>query len=178
MPIMIGAKPDSGFDDPIGMLKDCHRRVEHFLQILYEVCRRAQGRALSEEERDAVKAAMHYFQQSGPRHNEDEEKSVFPRLRAREAATLADDVQRLEAEHHKAAQYHDETERLYAEWRTQGALDAEQSQRLLQRTERLKSMYADHIRIEEEVIFPRAAKLFDKPVLDEIGAEFKARRAR
>ena len=24
MAIQIGAKPDSGFDDPIGMLKDCH----------------------------------------------------------------------------------------------------------------------------------------------------------
>ena len=32
MGIQIGAKPDSGFDDPIGMLKDCHRRIEHFLQ--------------------------------------------------------------------------------------------------------------------------------------------------
>jgi hypothetical protein len=34
MAIQIGAKPDSGFDDPIGMLKDCHRRIEHFLNIL------------------------------------------------------------------------------------------------------------------------------------------------
>jgi hypothetical protein len=34
MAIQIGAKPDSGFDDPIGMLKDCHRRIESFLGIL------------------------------------------------------------------------------------------------------------------------------------------------
>jgi len=34
MAIQIGAKPDSGFDDPIGMLKDCHRRIERFLGIL------------------------------------------------------------------------------------------------------------------------------------------------
>ena len=34
MAIQIGAKPDSGFDDPIGMLKDCHRRIVSFLGIL------------------------------------------------------------------------------------------------------------------------------------------------
>ena len=33
MGIQISAKPDSGFDDPLGMLKDCHRRIEHFLDI-------------------------------------------------------------------------------------------------------------------------------------------------
>jgi hypothetical protein len=34
MAIQIGAKPDNGFDDPIGMLKDCHRRIEHFPYML------------------------------------------------------------------------------------------------------------------------------------------------
>ena len=55
MAIQIGAKPDSGFDDPIGMLKDCHRRIESFLGILCVVVDRAQGRSLTTEESDAVK---------------------------------------------------------------------------------------------------------------------------
>lgn len=38
--IQIGAKPDSGFDDPIEMLKDCHRRIENFLRILCVVVER------------------------------------------------------------------------------------------------------------------------------------------
>ena len=54
MAIQIGAKPDSGFDDPIGMLKDCHRRIESFLGILCVVVDRAQGRNLTDEERDAL----------------------------------------------------------------------------------------------------------------------------
>lgn len=33
MGLQIDAKPDSGFDDPIGLLKDRHHRVEHFLWI-------------------------------------------------------------------------------------------------------------------------------------------------
>ena len=30
MPIVIGAKRESGFTDPIGMLGDCHRRIDRF----------------------------------------------------------------------------------------------------------------------------------------------------
>ena len=53
MSVQIGAKPDSGFDDPIGMLKDCHRRIERFLHTLTLVVERAHGRALNSEETDA-----------------------------------------------------------------------------------------------------------------------------
>ena len=82
MGIQIGAKPDSGFDDPIGMLKDCHRRIERFLGILCVVVNRVQGRSLIGEERDAVRAALQYFRTGGQRHTADEEESLFPRLRA------------------------------------------------------------------------------------------------
>src|ERR1039458_9187241 len=82
--VQIGTKPDSGFDDPIGMLKDCHRRIEHFLDILFLVAERAHARALTGEERSAVQAALQYFHVGGERHNADEEE--FPR----EVATAQD----------------------------------------------------------------------------------------
>jgi len=81
MAIQIGAKPDSGFDDPIGMLKDCHRRIESFLHILCVVADRAQGRRLTDEERAAVQAALQHFRTGEQRHTADEEQSLFPRLR-------------------------------------------------------------------------------------------------
>ena len=86
MSVQIGARPDSGFDDPIGMLKDCHRRVERFLRILCQVVERAHGRSLDAEESAAVQAALHYFRTGGLRHTADEEESLFPRLRAETAA--------------------------------------------------------------------------------------------
>ena len=58
MAIQIGAKLDSGFNDPIGMLKDCHRRIESFLGILCLVVERAQGRTLTDEERDGIESAL------------------------------------------------------------------------------------------------------------------------
>lgn len=40
MPVTIGAKRESDFTDPLGMLSDCHRRVERFLQALIKVTTR------------------------------------------------------------------------------------------------------------------------------------------
>ena len=62
MGIQIGAKPDAGFDDPIGMLKDCHRRIEQFLHVLCLVVERAPGRPLTEEEGSAVRSALNLLQ--------------------------------------------------------------------------------------------------------------------
>jgi hypothetical protein len=47
MAVQIGAKPDSGFDNPLGMLKDRHRRIESFLGFLCMLAERAQGRSLT-----------------------------------------------------------------------------------------------------------------------------------
>ncbi|HKE20986.1 MAG TPA: hypothetical protein VKB88_01280 [Bryobacteraceae bacterium] len=37
MPVTIGAKPESTFADPIGLLTDCHRRIECFLGVLVQL---------------------------------------------------------------------------------------------------------------------------------------------
>ena len=176
MSIQIGAKPDSGFDDPIGMLKDCHRRIEHFLNILCKVVRQAQGHALNAEERRAVEAALHYFRESGPRHNQDEEESLFPRLHCGQVPAVVEDVHRLEAEHREASALHEEAERLYSKWIAESGLIGDEETRLLSIAEKLQSIYDGHIRLEEDVVFPCAAHALDRNDLAAMGAEFKARR--
>ena len=121
MAIQIGARPDSGFDDPIGMLKDCHRRIESFLGILCIVVDRARGRSLTGEERDAVKAALEYFRTGGQRHTADEEESLFPRLRKSDAKSF-EEIDRLEDDHHEANELHGSIERLYSAWIESGWL--------------------------------------------------------
>ena len=127
MAIQIGAKPDSGFDDPIGMLKDCHRRIESFLGILCVVVDRAQGRSLADEERNAVKAALEYFRTGGQRHTADEEESLFPRLRKSNAKSF-EEIDRLEDEHREANDLHGSVERLYSAWIESGGLGSEEAQ--------------------------------------------------
>ncbi len=173
MGIQIGAKPDSGFDNPLGMLVDCHRRIEHFLGILCLVAERAQNRSLTAEEAAAVHAALSYFETGGKRHTADEEESLFPRLLA--AGSFAE-LAALEQDHQHAGGLHDEVEALYRAWIAAGRLPGEEHQRLLAATGRLRDLYAAHIRIEDNVVFPKAAQVLDKQAIAALGQEFRARR--
>jgi hemerythrin-like domain-containing protein len=175
MAIQIGAKPDSGFDDPIGMLKDCHRRIESFLSILCVVVDRAQGRNLTDEERDAVKAALEYFRTGGQRHSADEEESLFPRLRKSDATSFAE-IDRLEGDHCEASDLHSSVEQLYTVWTESGSLGPEDTRLLLSETERLKQLYSAHIEVEETIVFARALQVLDSHAIAAIGTEFRFRR--
>jgi hemerythrin-like domain-containing protein len=175
MAIQIGAKPDSGFDDPIGMLKDCHRRIESFLNILCVVVDRAQGRGLTSEEQVAIQAALQYFRTGGQRHTADEEESLFPRLR-KSASDSLDEIARLEGDHREANDLHGSVERLYSIWIEAGELGPEETQRLLVDTGRLKQLYANHIEVEERFVFARAVEVLSGHEIEAIGTEFRFRR--
>jgi hemerythrin-like domain-containing protein len=175
MAIQIGAKPDSGFDDPIGMLKDCHRRIESFLGILCVVVDRAQGRSLTDEERDAVRVALQYFRTGGQRHTADEEESLFPRLRKSDARA-SEEIDRLEGDHREANDLLRSVEQLYSVWIESGTLGPEDARQLLSETARLKQLYSDHIQVEETIVFARASQVLDGQAISAIGTEFRFRR--
>lgn len=175
MAIQIGAKPDSGFDDPLGMLKDCHRRIENFLGILCVVVERAQSRSLTGEERDAVQAALQYFRSGGKRHTADEEESLFSRLRAFAPGSF-EEIGRLERDHRMANELHESVEHLYSAWITSGVLGQDDELQLLSETGQLKQLYSDHIQVEEAIVFPHAAQVLDSQTIAAIGSEFRIRR--
>jgi hemerythrin-like domain-containing protein len=176
MAVQIGAAPDSGFDDPIGMLKDCHRRIEHFLDILCVVAERAGNRNLTEEERSAVKAALQYFHLGGERHTLDEEESLFPRLLAAAPNGTTEVIERLTRDHGDADDLHASVDWLYTAWISAGTLEGCDQAALLAQTASLKRLYAGHILIEETEVFPRAALALDNQSLADMGREFSFRR--
>ena len=175
MAIQIGAKLDSGFDDPLGMLKDCHCRIERFLGILCLVAERANGRTLSEEEKAAIKAALAYFWSGGQRHTADEEASLFPRLRV-SSVRPPKELETLETEHRDAEYLHESVERLYSRWVAIGNLGAEEHSQLLSQVVQLKQLYAEHIQVEEMIVFPFAAQVLTAETIAAIGSEFEVRR--
>lgn len=178
MGLQIGARPDAGFDNPLGMLKDCHRRIEHFLEILLVVAQRAPGRDLTQEERAAIHAALSYFRLGGRRHNADEEESLFPRMRAAGiAAAELDKVAGLEHDHRDADRLHRDVERFYTRWLDAGRLSSDDEAALRSTTEQLHALYGQHIEIEEKIVFPRAAECLPKDAIAAIGEEFRARRS-
>src|SRR5262249_7833674 len=128
------------------------------------------------EESAAVQAALDYFRKGGHRHNADEEESLFPRLRAAASEAEFIEMGRLESDHREAGQCHALLERLYGMWMERGALAPLDQEELLSIAQRLKRLYEEHILLEEQVVFPRAAKLLTRESIAEIGHEFRARR--
>jgi Hemerythrin HHE cation binding domain len=78
MPVQIGAK-NHEYSEPLGLLSDCHRRIEMFLVSLSAIAKVA-GPPLNDEGRRALENALRYFREAAPKHTADEEQSLFPRL--------------------------------------------------------------------------------------------------
>ena len=97
MPVVIGAAAENGFTNPIGLLSDCHRRIERFLKTLEAVA--DLGGVLDAPCRKALKTALKYFRNAAPRHTADEEEDLFPMLRLRERPEIAKALERLEGDH-------------------------------------------------------------------------------
>ena len=176
--IHIGAKRESNFDDPIGLLTDCHRRVEKFLSVLAQVGVQARGEVLTGEQRTALETALRYFRESAPKHTADEEVSLFPRLRALNHPTMKQvlaEVDALERDHAEAESSHAEVDRLCQTWLVSGSLAQADITRFMKLVAGLTELYRSHIDLEEREVFPAAA-LLDAAQRQEIGAEMAARR--
>ncbi len=179
MSIKIGAKPESSFENPLGLLSDCHRRIERFLRQLIVITEQAQGGALAEEQRKALDNALRYFREAAPRHTHDEEESLFPKLRACESDAVQEAfaaIDALEADHQAADARHREVEELGQRWLTEGQLSAEETQRLAGVLTSLQLLYQTHIRVEDTQIFPLAGKVLNETDLKAVGREMAARR--
>lgn len=179
MPVTLGARPEHGFDQPLGLLTDCHRRIEQFLGVLLRVAGDAQGKALSPAQRQAMETALHYFESAAPRHTADEECSLFPRMRAsadpRAREALAR-IEALEADHVQANAAHQEVDALGRKWLDTGALTEPETEHLVALLTRLQQIYQQHIAIEDNEIFPLAGQIIEASELARIGKEMADRR--
>ncbi|MGE5110641.1 MAG: hemerythrin domain-containing protein [Acidobacteriaceae bacterium] len=177
MPVQIGAKTHS-FTDPTGLLSDCHRRIETFLETLAAV-----GKVMHEppsaDTARALQTALVYFRQAAPKHTADEEESLFPRLRGREEAELKSalsTLDRLEKDHEAVSPLHAEVERLAETYLETGSLSASDVQAFQTAVARLQETYREHIRVEDFTVFPLAARLLSDSDKSAFAQEMAARR--
>jgi hemerythrin-like domain-containing protein len=180
MLLKIGRQPDHTFAEPLGLLSDCHRRIEHFLSVLIAITEVRHGGTLNPSERAQLEAALGYFATAAPRHTADEEESLFPRLRAsRDPAALAALalVERLEDDHAAANAYHDAVDGLVRKWIAADALPPADVRLLEERLKILATMYQAHIRLEDRELFPTAARILTAREIEEIGVEMSERRS-
>lgn len=174
MPVVIGAKAESNFSDPIGLLTDCHRRIEQFLHVLVLVASEARGADLSHEQRTALDTALRYFREAAPKHTADEEETLFPRLRA--AGQALSELDGLHDDHGRADRAHAEVDRLGCEWLDRGSLTPSEASRFSTLLTELSALYRAHIDIEEKALFPLASKVIPDDERIAMGKEMAGRR--
>jgi hemerythrin-like domain-containing protein len=179
VPVVIGGKPEKSFGDPIGLLIDCHRRIEHFLSVLAQISKDARGGPLTEPQRSALDNALRYFREAAPKHTADEEETLFPVLRLigrSEVQCLLGRIDSLQAEHFEADKAHAEMDRLGQAWLTNGLLSQDEATHFADLAAELGELYRGHIAIEEGEVFPVAAGVLDTRQREAMGAEMAARR--
>lgn len=179
MALQIGQRADHGFDEPLGLLSDCHRRIEHFLQVLATIVFDAAGGPLTSEYRGALEGSLRYFAVAAPKHTADEEASLFPRLRNCAEPAVAQALaalDRLEHEHDEAELHHAVVDELGRRWLENGHLQPVDTEELRERLMQLQALYRRHIAVEDQEVFPAAARVLDCVQIRQIGGEMAARR--
>lgn len=174
MPVQIG-QAEPGFEDPVGLMTACHRRIERFLAALCRVTVDCKGGALEGAHRSAFETSLRYFRDAAPHHTEDEEQGLFPAVQSL-APGESPGIPGLEHDHRRAEELHAEVDRIGLEWLREGTLTEPQVRSITAALDELTSIYAAHIRVEEEQVFPLARRVLPNRVLEVIGREMAARR--
>jgi hemerythrin-like domain-containing protein len=169
------------FTDPLRLLVHCHQRIEAQLTSLQragEVIRGADTATLATAFA-AVDVACNHFAIAGVRHTLDEEISLFPRLRdlagaaGREALAAMSD---LEFQHRTAELLHSEFDDLVRYFPRDGSADTREVDYFNQIVSELAMLYRPHILLENNLVFPIAARVLPASEIQQIGKEMRARR--
>ena len=141
--------------DPFEMLLRCHRRLEEELHALAIGPTRAQA-----------EVAIGFIDRALRRHEDDEEQSLFPRLRAPELASLAPLLTALHEQHREQAALVEQLRAAVDPLAIEAAATA------------LQAAYANHIVAEENELFPAAQHALNAEAVAAMAAEMEARRGR
>ena len=178
MPVKIGFKHHK-IGESLTLLSDCHRRIERFLYVLIAVSRQCLGTELNHEQQRAVETALQFFREAAPRHELDEEESLFPRMRASGSPLVERVLNRLETleeEHPILDLNHREIESFFKLWILRGWLSEHEGHHLRAALSKLSRMYHKHIHLEETEVFPLAMEVLKPFEIESIRHEMAARR--
>jgi hemerythrin-like domain-containing protein len=163
--------------EPFEQLERCHRRLEENLEALAWSAREAKGAAADV---DALRDVAGYFARAMRRHEEDEEGSLFPRLKGNLALADKPEIEallvELAAEHHAHLALHAQLDALIT---TLDATpdDATAIAALAALSDALTKAYRSHVDAEERTLFPAARAALDAAAIEAMGREMQERRA-
>jgi hemerythrin-like domain-containing protein len=159
--IRIGSRPPPPLDEPLAALLHCHDKMRERLDSL----ERAAAALASDPEPAfaAIREVLDHFARAGVRHTEDEEGSVWPRVRG---AALEPALEELSTEHRAV-------EAILLALRD--TVTREVAEDSAAHARAFAAAYREHLRKEEEQVFP-ALRALDPAELRAIALEMRLRR--
>lgn len=167
--------PGAGFDEPVEMWLACHQRVLRFAALLSRLAEHVSQQGANEDAQVTATSIRRYFNEAAPRHHEDEEVDLFPRLRDRLGAdgekTVLDVLDQVEADHLEMAGLWARLDAILAEIARGKPAVIEQTL-----IDRFATMYRHHIDAEERIILPALKKSLAKNEWQAVGRAMAERR--
>jgi iron-sulfur cluster repair protein YtfE (RIC family) len=170
-----GQAESATLDRPLDHLVACHRRIEDRLAVLERAVTHLEDR--TEEALNACRSVLTFLDGSGMLHTEDEEESVFPRIRLHATSEELAYLDSLELQHRESeggvARLRNLTRQLE---RDPSLLPVREA--LVQTARKLVELYRAHIASENEVLTGIGHARLDEVALAEIAFEMRLRRSR
>jgi hemerythrin-like domain-containing protein len=169
------------FTNPLGLLVHCHERIEAQLRSLEraaEILRAGETQSLPQVFL-AVDVACAHFANAGVKHTEDEEVSLFPRLRelgGRGGQEAFAAMSELESQHRSAEHLHAQIDELVGNLRRDGSAEEKELDRFGDMVAELTTLYRPHILLENNFVFPVAARVLPVSEIQALGEEMRNRR--
>lgn len=169
--------PGAGFEAPFEMLSACHERVERMLDLLARLRDHVAKNGCDVQATTAAADVMRYFDQAAPQHHLDEERHVFPAVLALHDVRMDLLVDRLRQEHL-------DMEKLWGQVRQAlervAQADAKNvtpfSDEDQAGMDAFVSIYKEHIRNEEDLVYPEARRSLDAEQLSAMSQDMVRRR--
>jgi hemerythrin-like domain-containing protein len=163
-----------GFDEPLGLLLACHRRIAERLDLLERLAGYVTMHGSDKSAGAAARRILDYFDRAAAHHHEDEEEDLFPMLRRARGRTgwddrLPDALDQLSREHPLLGTYWAKLRPVLV------AITRGQRIREFQSHELLRA-YRSHMSLEEQLVFPLANRLLTDTELHRLGSSMQRRR--
>lgn len=169
-----GPAQSATLDRPLDHLMACHQRIEDKLCVLERASAHMEDR--TEEALRACHSVFTFLDSSGVFHTEDEEESMFPRIRLRATAEELVYLDSLEAQHREVegclARVRSLTKQLERD-----PLPLHTRQAFAETVVKLVSLYRAHMASENETLTEIARARLDEVALAEIAFEMRLRRS-
>ncbi|HET7787595.1 MAG TPA: hemerythrin domain-containing protein [Myxococcales bacterium] len=172
--ILGASKASSPSEGPLELLLGCHQRIRTFTELAARVA--SSEPASDADVADAARRVHRYHAIALPLHQADEEQSIGPRL----APLVAPEIRYALGGMRRQHQELDETLATLLPLWERLATEPGRRRQLVARMEkgvaRMKELWAHHLSVEEDLIFPEVNRVLNAAQLAAITGEMRARR--